>query len=53
MNTPANPTFSSKGKHIYSNTLHFAKENFQRKNFDIFLISPQIINCGYTFETPR
>ena len=29
------------------------KENFQQKNFDIFLIFAQNIDCGYTFEPPR
>ena len=28
-------------------------ENFQLKNFDIFLIFAQNIDCGYTFEPPR
>ena len=28
-------------------------ENFQKKNFDIFLIFAQIIDCGYTLELPR
>ena len=28
-------------------------ENFQLKNFDIFLIFAQNINCGYTLEPPR
>ena len=27
-------------------------ENFQLKNFDIFLIFAQNIDCGYTFEPP-
>ena len=29
------------------------KENFQQKNFDIFLIFAQNIDCGYTLEPPR
>ena len=28
-------------------------ENFQQKNFDIFLIFGQNIDCGYTLEPPR
>ena len=28
-------------------------ENFQRKNFDIFLIFAQNIDCGYSLEPPR
>ena len=28
-------------------------ENFQWKNFDIFLIFAQNIDCGYTLEPPR
>ena len=28
-------------------------ENFQLKNFDMFLIFAQNINCGYTLEPPR
>ena len=28
-------------------------ENFQLKNFDIFLIFAQNIDCGYTLELPR
>ena len=28
-------------------------DNFQRKNFDIFLIFAQNIDCGYTLEPPR
>ena len=28
-------------------------ENFQLKNFDIFLIFAQNIDCGYTLESPR
>ena len=27
--------------------------NFQLKNFDIFLIFAQNIDCGYTLEPPR
>ena len=28
-------------------------ENFQLKNFDIFLIFAQNIDCGHTLEPPR
>ena len=28
-------------------------ENFQLKNFDIFLIFAQNIDCGYTLELPQ
>ena len=28
-------------------------ENFQYKNFDIFLIFAQNVDCGYTLEPPR
>ena len=28
-------------------------ENFQLKNFDIFLIFAQNIDCGYTLEPPQ
>ena len=28
-------------------------KNFQQKNFDIFLIFAQNIDCGYTLEPPR
>ena len=38
---------------IYS-TFHLQKtENFQIKNFDIFQISAQNIECGYSLEPPR
>ena len=29
------------------------KENFHQKNFDIFLIFAQNIDCGYTLEPPQ
>ena len=32
---------------------NFKTENFQLKNFDIFLIFAQNIDCGYTLEPPR
>ena len=43
-------------KHAYSNILKILqpkKEHFQIKNFDIFHISAQNIDCGYSLEPPR
>ena len=43
-------------KHAYSNILKILqpkKENFQIKNSDIFHISAQNIDCGYSLESPR
>ena len=43
-------------KHAYSNILKILppkNENFQMKNSDIFHISAQNINCGYSLEPPR
>ena len=43
-------------KHAYSNMLkcfQTRKENFQIKNSDIFHISAQNIDCGYSLELPR
>ena len=43
-------------KHTYSNILIILppkNENFQIKNSDIFHISTQNIDCGYSFEPPR
>ena len=43
-------------KHAYSNilkTLPPKTENFQMKNSDIFHISAQNIDCGYSLEPPR
>ena len=43
-------------KHAYSNilkTLQPEKENFPIKNSDIFHISAQNIDCGYSLEPPR
>ena len=42
-------------KHAYSKLLIISppkKENFQIKNYDIFHISAQNINCGYLLEPP-
>ena len=43
-------------KHDYSNILKILppkNENFQIKNSDIFHISAQSMNCGYSLEPPR
>ena len=44
-------------KHAYSNILKILpqkkNENFQIKNSDIFYISAQNIDCGYSLEYPR
>ena len=45
-------------KHAYSNILKHLpakkkNENFQIKNSDIYLISAQNIDCGYSLEPPR
>ena len=43
-------------KHAYSNILKILppkNENFQIKNPDIFVISAQNIDCGYSLEPPR
>ena len=43
-------------KHAYSNILKILppnNENFQMKNSDIFHISAQNIDCGYSIEPPR
>ena len=47
-------------RHAYSNTLKILlpkkkkkNENFQIKNSDIFHISAQNIDCGYSLEPPR
>ena len=42
-------------KHAYSNILKILppkNENFQIKNSDIFHISAQNIDCGYSLELP-
>ena len=47
---------SSLRKHPYSNILKILplkKENFQIENSDIFHISAQNIDCGYSLEPPR
>ena len=43
-------------KHAYSNILKILppkNENFQIKHSDIFHISAQNIDCGYSLEPPR
>ena len=50
-------TYSSRSlrKHAYSNILKILPpktENFQIKNSDIFHISAQNIDCGYSLEPP-
>ena len=43
-------------KHAYSNilkNLQQKNENFQIKNSDIFHISAQNIDCGYSLEQPQ
>ena len=43
-------------KHAYSNILKILppkNENFQIKNLDIFPISAQNIDCGYSLEPPQ
>ena len=43
-------------KHAYSNILKISqtkKEKFQIKNSDIFHITAQNIDCGYSLEPPR
>ena len=43
-------------KHAYSNILKILppnNENFQKKNSDIFCVSAQNIDCGYSLEPPR
>ena len=43
-------------KHAYTNILKISapkNENFQIKNSDIFHISAQNINCGYSLEPPQ
>ena len=40
-------------KHAYSNKYRKVHQNFQIKNSDIFHISAQNIDCGYSLEPPR
>ena len=46
----------SLGKHAYSNILKILppkNENVQIKNSDIFHVSAQNIDCGYSLEPPQ
>ena len=50
------PLVDSLWKHAYSTILKILppkNENFQIKNSDIFHISAQNIDCGYSLEPPR
>ena len=50
------PFAGSLRKHAYSNIMKILppnKENFQIKKTDIFHISTQSIDCGYSLEPPR
>ena len=38
---------------IYCKFYHQKNENFQIKNSDIFYVSAQNIDCGYSLEPPR
>ena len=52
----ASPMVKSLRKHAYSNILKILppkNEIFQIKNSDIFHISAQNIDCGYSLEPPR
>ena len=40
-------------KHAYENFTTKKNENFQIKNSDIFHISAQNIDCGYSLEPPQ
>ena len=53
-----NPTSISLRNHAYSNTMYIEifttkKGKFSDKNSDIFHISAQNIDCGYSLEPPR
>ena len=56
MKTPTHPFFSPLRKHAYSDILKILptkNENFQIKKSDIFHISAQNIDYGYSLEPPR
>ena len=55
MYTPINPSFHYENMpiQIYRKNLTPKIENFQIKNANIFLISAQNIDCGYSLEPPR
>ena len=51
-----NGRFTTLRKHAYSNILKISSpktENFPIKTSDIFHISAQNIDCGYSLEPPR
>ena len=55
-NTPLKKSKKALRKHAYSNILTLfppENENFQIKISDIFHISAQNIDCGYSLEPPR
>ena len=39
--------------HLYKYIENFTSKNFHIKNSDIFHISAQNIDCGYSLELPR
>ena len=47
------PTLRKLAHAINRDFLALKIENFPLKNFDIFLIFAQNIDCGYTLEPPR
>ena len=53
---PSAHAFLSLRKHAYSNILKILppkNDNFSIKNSDIFHVSAQNIDCGYSLEPPR
>ena len=59
MYTPVNLSFTITKTRLFKYTENFTtkkkkkNENFQIKNSDIFHISAQNIDCGYSLEPPR
>ena len=45
--------YENKPIQVYRKFYHQKNENFQIKKSDIFLISAQNIDCGYSLEPPR
>ena len=45
--------YENKPIQIYNENFTTKNENFQIKNSDIFQISAQNIDCGYSLEPPR
>ena len=45
--------YENKPIQIYRKFITKKNENFQIKKFDIFQISAQTIDCGYSLEPPR